>query len=119
MKSIISNKNSQRLRRATKTRLKIASSGNHRISVHRSIQHLYLQLISPKGDKVITTISTNQKDNKAKLNNIESAKGIGNKMAEYIKKAKITNVAFDRSGYKYHGRIKAVAEALRDNGVKI
>ena len=84
MKSIIRNKNSQRLRRATKTRLKINSSGNHRISVHRSIQHLYLQLISPKGDKAITTISTNQKDNKA-IKYIESAKGIGNKMAEYIK----------------------------------
>ncbi len=119
MKSSIKNKNSQRLRRATKTRLKISDSGNHRISVHRSIQHLYLQLISPKGDRVITTISTNQKDNKLKTNNIESAKGIGVKMADYIKKAKISNVAFDRSGYRYHGRVKAVAEALRENGVKI
>ena len=119
MKSSIKNKNSQRLRRATKTRLKISDSGNHRISVHRSIQHLYLQLISPKGDRVITTISTNQKDNKLKTNNIESAKGIGARMADYIKKAKISNVAFDRSGYRYHGRVKAVAEALRENGVKI
>ena len=119
MKSSIKNKNSQRLRRATKTRLKISDSGNHRISVHRSIQHLYLQLISPTGDRVITTISTNQKDNKLRTNNIESAKGIGAKMADYIKKAKISNVAFDRSGYRYHGRVKAVAEALRENGVKI
>ena len=119
MKSIIRNKNEQRLRRAAKTRSKIADSGNHRISVHRSIQHMYLQLISPKGDKVITTISTNQKDNKAKANNIESAKNVGTKMAAYIKKAKISNVAFDRSGYRYHGRVKAVAEALRENGVKI
>ena len=61
MKSIVKNKNSQRLRRAVKTRSKIADSGNHRISVHRSIQHMYLQLISPMGDKVLTTISTNQK----------------------------------------------------------
>ncbi len=119
MKLIVRNRNEQRLRRATKTRSKIANSGNHRISVHRSIQHMYLQLISPNGDKVITTISTNQKDNKIKANNIKSATDIGVKMADYIKKAKITNVAFDRSGYRYHGRVKAVAEALRDKGVKI
>ena len=61
MKLIIRNKNGQRLRRAAKTRSKIADSGNHRISIHRSIQHMYLQLITPNGDKVITTISTNQK----------------------------------------------------------
>ena len=119
MKLIVKNKNAQRLRRAAKSRSKIADSGNHRISVHRSIQHLYLQLISPNGDKVITTISTNQKDNKAKANNIKSATDVGTKMADYIKKAKITKVAFDRSGYRYHGRVKAVAEALRDKGVKI
>ena len=76
-------------------------------------------MISPKGDKVITTISTNQKDNKTKANNIKSATDVGAKMADYIKKAKITNVAFDRSGYRYHGRVKAVAEALREKGVKI
>ena len=119
MKLIIRNKNEQRLRRATKTRSKIADSGNHRISIHRSIQHMYLHLITPNGDKVITTISTNQKDNKIKANNIKSAKEIGARMAEYIKKAKITKVAFDRSGYRYHGRVKAVADALRDKGVKI
>jgi large subunit ribosomal protein L18 len=76
-------------------------------------------LISPTGDKVITTISTIKKSNKSKVNNIESAKDVGTKMASYIKKEKITNVAFDRSGYRYHGRVKAVAEALRENGVKI
>ena len=119
MKLIIRNKNEQRLRRATKTRSKIADSGNHRISIHRSIQHMYLQLITPDGDKVITTISTNQKDNKTTANNIKSATEIGVRMADYIKKAKITKVAFDRSGYRYHGRVKAVAEALRDKGVKI
>jgi len=119
IKNNTKNKNNQRIRRATKTRSKIADSGNHRISIHRSIQHMYLQLISPSGDKVITTVSTNQKDNKTKGNNIESAKSIATKMASFIKKSKISNVAFDRSGYKYHGRVKAVAEALRENGVKI
>ncbi len=115
----LKNKNSQRIRRATKTRAKISDSGNHRISIHRSIQHMYLQLISPSGNKVITTVSTKQKDTKAKGNNIESAKTVAIKMAKYIKKEKITNVAFDRSGYRYHGRVKAVAESLRENGVKI
>ena len=77
------------MRRAAKSRSKIADSGNPRISVHRSIQHIYLQLISPKGDKVITTISTNQKDNKTKANNIKSATDIGVKMADYIKKLRL------------------------------
>ena len=118
MKLIIRNKNDQRLRRAAKTRSKIADSGNHRISIHRSIQHMYLQLITPDGDKVITTISTNQKDNKIKANNMKSATEIGVRMADYIKKAKITNVAFDRSGYRYHGRVKALAEGARENGLE-
>ena len=78
------------MRRAAKTRSKISDSGNHRISIHRSIQHIYLQLITPNGDKVITTISTNQKDNKTRANNIKTATDIGIKMADYIKKAKIT-----------------------------
>ena len=89
MKLIIRNKSEQRLRRAAKTRSKIADSGNHRISVHRSIQHLYLQLISPNGDKVITTISTNQKDNKIKANNIKSATDIGVRMAIILKKLRL------------------------------
>ena len=71
MKLNIKNKNNPRLRRASKTRSKITDSNNHRISVHRSIQHLYLQLITPAGDKVLTTISTNQKGNKSKNNNIK------------------------------------------------
>ena len=113
------NKNAQRIRRATKTRAKIANSGNHRVSIHRSLQHLYLQLITPAGDRVITTISTKQKKVKSKSNNIDGAKNVADEMAKFIKKQKIVNVAFDRSGYKYHGRVKAVAEVLRENGVKI
>ena len=89
MKSIVKDKNSQRLRRAVKTRSKIADSGNHRISIHRSIQHMYLQLISPTGDKVLTTISTNQKDSKAKANNIESAKGLEQRWLIILRKPKL------------------------------
>ena len=84
-------------------------------------KHIYLQLLNSNGSKVITTISTNQKDvrKKATSNNIESSKIIGKLMADFIKKEKIEKVAFDRSGYKYHGKIKALAESIRENGVKI
>ena len=110
-----------RLRRARKTRMRISESNSYRLSVYRSIKHIYLQLLNSNGSKVLTTISTNQKDvrKKATSNNIESSKIIGELMAKYIKKEKIEKVAFDRSGYKYHGKIKALADYIRENGVKI
>ena len=110
-----------RLRRARKARMRISESGAFRLSVSRSVKHIYLQLLNSNGSKVITTISTNQKDvrKKATSNNIESSKIIGKLMADFIKKEKIEKVAFDRSGYKYHGKIKALAESIRENGVKI
>ncbi|MBH43943.1 MAG: 50S ribosomal protein L18 [Gammaproteobacteria bacterium] len=115
------NKKVSRLRRATKTRQRISLSKNHRLSVFKSINHIYLQLLTPNGDKVITTISSTQKEfkKKKKVNNIESCKILGKKMADYIKKKKIDKVAFDRSGYKFHGRVKALADTIRENGVKI
>ena len=111
-----------RLRRARKTRMRISESNAHRLSVYRSVKHIYIQLLTGNGNKVITTISTNQKSMKKKKinsNNIESSKLIGKLMAEYLKKQKIENVAFDRSGYKYHGKIKALADSMRENGVNI
>ena len=110
-----------RLRRARKARMRINESGAFRLSVFRSVKHIYLQLLNSNGSKVITTISTNQKNvrKKATSNNIESSKIIGKLMADFIKKEKIGKVAFDRSGYKYHGKIKALAESIRENGVKI
>ena len=114
-------KKNTRLRRARKARMRISGSGAFRLSVFRSVKHIYLQLLNSNGSKVITTISTNQKDvkKKATSNNIESSKIIGKLMADFIKKEKIEKVAFDRSGYKYHGKIKALAESIRENGVKI
>ncbi|MFL2559779.1 MAG: 50S ribosomal protein L18 [Gammaproteobacteria bacterium] len=110
-----------RLRRALKTRKRIGESNSHRLSVYRSARHIYVQLLTSNGDKVITTISTNQKKLKKKIksNNITSSKMIGKIMADFIKKEKIKKVAFDRSGYKYHGKIKALADSIRENGVKI
>ena len=114
-------KKNSRLRRARKSRMRISESSTYRLSVYRSVKHIYLQLLNSNGSKVITTISTNQKDvrKKATSNNIESSKIIGKLMADYIKKEKIEKVAFDRSGYKYHGKIKALADSIRENGVKI
>ena len=115
------NKKNSRLRRACKTRKRIGQSGAHRLSVYRSIKHMYVQLLTSNGDKVLTTVSTNQKNikKKVKSNNIETSKIIGKIIAEFVKKEKIEKVAFDRSGYKYHGKIKALAESIRENGVKI
>ena len=115
------NKKNSRLRRACKTRKRIEQSGVHRLSVYRSIKHMYVQLLTSNGNKVLTTVSTNQKNirKKVKSNNIETSKIIGKIIAEFVKKEKIGKVAFDRSGYKYHGKIKALAESIRENGVEI
>ncbi|MEC9205884.1 MAG: 50S ribosomal protein L18 [Pseudomonadota bacterium] len=117
----IQGKKESRLKRAVKTRKRICETADHRVSVFKSGKHIYAQLSTSKGDKVITIISTNQKKLKTKIksNNIENSKIVGKEMAEFIKKQKITKVAFDRSGYKYHGKVKALADAIRENGVKI
>ncbi len=117
----VNNKKDSRLKRARKSRAKISDSATHRVSVYKSLQHIYLQLGTANGDKVLTTISTNQKKlrDKFKSNNIESSKAIGKLMADYLKKNKIDKVSFDRSGYKYHGKVKALADSMRENGVKI
>ena len=119
---IIKDRKNSRLRRARKARARISETSAHRLSVYRSIKHIYIQLLTGNGNKVITTISTNQKSMKKKKinsNSIESSKVIGKLMADFLKKQKIENVAFDRSGYKYHGKIKALADSMRENGVKI
>jgi len=115
------NKKIARLRRAKKSRQRIYESGSHRLSVFKSLNHIYVQVITPNGDKVIKTISSNQKNLKTKIksNNIEGSKMIGKVVAEFLKKEKINKIAFDRSGYKYHGKIKALAESIRENGVNI
>ena len=118
---ISQDRKNSRLRRARKSRMRINESGAHRLSVYRSAKHIYVSLLTSNGSKVITTISTTQKNVKSKVksNNIESSKLIGKLMAEFIKKEKINKVEFDRSGYKYHGKIKALADSVRENGVKI
>ncbi|MEO8460280.1 MAG: 50S ribosomal protein L18 [Dokdonella sp.] len=114
-------KNNSRLRRAKSTRMHIRKLDVARLSVHRTGQHLYAQVVSANGDKVIASASTVQKD-VAKglegLKNKTAAVALGKVIAERALKAGIDTVAFDRSGYKYHGRIKALADAAREGGLK-
>jgi len=117
----MSAKQKSRERRAKLTRAKIRQQGKHRLVVTRSNAHIGLQLISPVG-AVVASASSLEKDIKAKLKhggNVESATLVGSIMAERVKASGIEAYAFDRSGYKYHGRVKALAEALREGGVNI
>lgn len=109
-----------RLRRARKTRAKIAELKVTRLSVHRTNSHIYAQIIAETGDKVIASASTVEADVRKNIKNggnVEAAAVVGKLIAEKAKKAGVTTVAFDRSGYKYHGRIKALADAARENGL--
>ncbi len=109
-----------RLRRARKTRAKIAELKVTRLSVHRTNTHIYAQIIAESGDRVVVSASTVEADVRKKVKNggnVEAAALIGKRIAEKAVKAGVTTVAFDRSGYKYHGRIKALADAARENGL--
>jgi large subunit ribosomal protein L18 len=115
-------KKQSRLRRAKRTRAKIRELGAHRLSVHRTPQHIYAQVIDPAGEKVIASASTVQKEIREGLKstgNAEAAAAVGKAIAEKSKSAGVDQVAFDRSGFKYHGRVKALADAARENGLKI
>ena len=114
-------KNPARLRRARQTRLKIREVGAVRLTVHRTNTHIYAQITSPSGDKVIATASTVEKEVRAQLKhggNRKAAEMIGQRIAEKAKKAGVEKVAFDRAGYRYHGRVKALADAARAGGLK-
>ncbi len=113
-------KKTERLRRAKKTRAHIRRLGVARLTVHRSGRHIYAQVISPEGGKVIAAASTLQKDVKADLkttSNKEAAIAVGKAVAERAVAAGIKEVAFDRSGFRYHGRIKVLADAAREVGL--
>ena len=114
-------KNDSRLRRAKTTRMHIRKLGVMRLSVHRSGKHLYAQLVSPNGDQVLASASTLQKSVSEGLEgtkNKAAAAAVGKAIAERAIEAGVTTVAFDRSGFKYHGRIQALADAAREAGLK-
>lgn len=114
-------KNVSRLRRARKNRARIQRSGKARLTVHRSGQHIYAQVIAAGGGRTVAAASTLQKDVSKGLKStcsVEAAKVVGQKVAERSLEAGIDGVAFDRSGYRYHGRVKALADAAREAGLK-
>lgn len=114
-------KRTARLKRARSARIKIRAHGERRLCVHRTPRHIYAQITEPDGGRILvcaSTVDTEVKKTITNGGNIEAAKTIGRMVAERARKAGIERVAFDRSGYKYHGRIKALAESAREAGLK-
>ncbi|MEL0168332.1 50S ribosomal protein L18 [Halopseudomonas sp.] len=115
----MSDKKVIRLRRARRTRLKLRELEAVRLCVHRSSQHMYAQVISADGSQVLASASTLDAELRAgNTGNMEAAKKVGQLVAERAKAAGVTQVAFDRSGFKYHGRVKALADAAREGGLE-
>ena len=112
-------KNQERLRRARQTRAKIAELNAVRLTVHRTNSHIYAQVIDAGGSKVLASASSVEKEIGLKNGgNVKAAAEIGKLIAERAKKAGVEKVAFDRAGYKFHGRVKALASAAREAGLK-
>ncbi|MDQ2078173.1 50S ribosomal protein L18 [Marinimicrobium sp. ABcell2] len=115
----MSDKKQSRLRRARRARAKIRELGVNRLAVHRTPRHIYAQVIAEDGARVIASASTLDKELRAgKTGNADAAKGVGALVAERAKAAGVSRVAFDRSGFRYHGRVKALADAAREAGLE-
>lgn len=115
----MSAKNDSRLRRARKSRQRMRTRGVRRLSVHRTPRHIYAQVFAPAGDTVLASASTLDSSLRgAATGNADAAAAVGKLVAERALAAGIDKVAFDRSGYKYHGRVKALADAARAGGLK-
>ena len=114
-------KKSSRQRRARKTRAKIRELGKARLCIHRTPRHIYAQVIDGAGDKVLASASTLDRELRKEVKgtgNAAAAAAIGKAVAERAKAAGVSTVAFDRSGFKYHGRVKALADAARESGLE-
>ena len=114
-------KKQTRLRRARRARAKLRELRAYRLSVHRTPRHIYAQVIEPDGDQVVAAASTVQGELRSTLKftgNTAAAAAVGKRIAEKAKEAGISRVSFDRSGFKYHGRVKALAEAAREAGLE-
>ena len=109
----------QKRRQRVRTALRQRAGGRARLSVHRSGRHIYAQLIDDAAGQTLASASTLDKDNKATAGgNIASATEVGKRVAEAAKKAGVTSVVFDRGGFIYHGRVKALADAAREGGLE-
>jgi len=115
-------KKESRLRRGRRTRAKIRELGVYRLSVFRTPRHIYAQVISPDGSQVLASASTLDKTIRGEISggtgNVSAASVVGKHIAERAKSAGVENVAFDRSGFRYHGRVKALADAAREAGLQ-
>ncbi|HEY8555215.1 MAG TPA: 50S ribosomal protein L18 [Burkholderiales bacterium] len=114
-------KSEKRARRAERIRRRIRELGATRLCVHRTPRHIYAQIIDPSGGRVLAAASTVEAEMRQTLKsggNVEAARAIGKRIAERALAAGIKRVAFDRSGFKYHGRVKALAEAAREHGLE-
>ena len=111
-----------RIRRARRARAKISQLGVHRLTVHRTPRHIYAQVIAPNGAEVVASASTLDKTISTELDgpsgNAAAAAAIGRSIAERAKAKGVDRVAFDRSGFRYHGRVKALADAAREAGLQ-
>lgn len=112
-------KKKSRLRRAKRARAKISELRVNRLCVYRSPRHIYAQIISATGSEILASASTVEKENRGSATgNVTAAETVGKLIAERAKAAGVEQVAFDRSGYRYHGRVKALADAAREGGLK-
>lgn len=114
-------KKTSRIRRALKVRAKIRELGGFRLCVHRTPRHIYAQVIAPTGSEVVASASTLEPEVKKALKstgNADAAAAIGKLIAERAKAKGVAKVAFDRSGFRYHGRVKALADAAREGGLE-
>ena len=114
-------KKQSRLRRARRTRAKIRELAVPRLSIHRTSKHMYAQVIDADGAKVVAAASTLSKDLRGAVKysgNVDAAAQVGKAIAEKATAAGVSEVAFDRAGFKYHGRVKALADAAREGGLK-
>ncbi len=110
-----------RIRRSRKARARIRKLGIHRLAVHRTPRHIYAQIIEPGGSVVVASASTVQRDIRGSVKytgNSEAAAAVGRAIAEKARSAGVSKVAFDRSGFRYHGRVKALADAARESGLE-
>lgn len=114
-------KSDKRDRRAQRIRRRIREFNANRLCVHRTPRHIYAQIIDASGGRVLASASTLEADMRQSLKsggNVEAAKAIGKRIAERAAAAGVKQVAFDRSGFKYHGRVKALADAAREHGLE-
>ena len=117
----MNSKKQTRIRRAKRTRMHIREIGAHRLTVHRTPRHIYAQIIAPDAASTVVAASTAEKavvEGLKSTGNAEAAKKVGVMLAQRAKEKGITKVAFDRSGFKFHGRVKALADAAREGGLE-